>query len=115
MKIDRVKLLFSIAISLLLGFLCQIIAPETDNRNWISFGIASISIFCGLLAAICIVYDNERRGVSIKTLSWLLTICLILSNGIFSAFEYNIKLYIAINLFVAVFGWLIIYSLTKAE
>lgn len=115
MKINTVKFLFAIALGLILGFVCEIIAPEIEGRNWISFAIASVSICAVFIPAFGLTYTNVKRGVSIKVLSWILSVVLIVSNIIFSCFEYKIDVYIAINLLLAVLGWIAIYGLFSAK
>ncbi len=115
MKINTIQFIFAIAIALLLGFICEIIAPGTDNRNWISFGIAFASIASGLVPAVGLSYQNAKRGVSIKVFSWILSVALIATNIIFACFEYKIDIYIAITLLIAIIGWVVIYGLFSAK
>ena len=115
MKINTVKFIFAIAIAILLGFICEIIAPETDGKNWISFAVGAVTIAAGLIPAVGLAYQNAKRAVSIKVFAWILSIVLIASNVIFACCEYKIDVYIAINLLVAVAGWVIIYGLFSAK
>ena len=111
MKINTVKFIFAIAIAILLGFICEIIAPEVDGKNWISFAVGTVTIAAGLIPAIGLIYQNAMRAVSIKVFAWIMSIALIASNIIFACFDYKADLYIAINLLIAVLGWVIIYAL----
>lgn len=115
MKINTVKLLFAIIIAILLGFVCEISAPAEDGRNWISLAVTSITVMSGLIPAMGISFSNVRRGVSIKIVSWLMSIALILMNVIFSFFEYRIDLYIASALLLSVVGCALIYALFSAR
>lgn len=115
MKINTVKFLFAIALGLLVGFICEIIATEIDGRNLISLAVASISVMSGFIPAFGLNYSNAKRGVSIKVLSWILSVVLIASNIIFSCFEYKVDIYVAINLLIAVLGWIAIYGLYSAS
>lgn len=114
MKIDTIKFIFAIAVSLLAGFICEIIAPTTGGRNWVSLAIASLTSFAGLLPALGLSYADARRGVSVKVTAWLLTFALLATNVVFSCFEYRIDIYIAVALLVALAGWIIIYALFRA-
>ena len=114
MKIDTIKFFFAIAIALLLGFICEIIAPTTGGRNWISLAIGSLTCLAGLLPALGLSFTNERRGVSIKLVSWMLTLALLTTNVIFSCFEYRIDIYIALTLLLALSGWTVVYALFRA-
>ena len=113
MKINKIKILFAIAISVLLGFLCEIIAPEADSRNWVALIVAAITIFSGLAAAIGFDYSNTNRGVSIKVFAWVFTIVIALSNFLFCLSSFKIDVYIVVNLLIAVLGWLVIYGIVK--
>lgn len=113
MKANKFKILFAIVISLLLGFLCEILAPETASRNWIALIVATITIFSGLAAAIGFDYSNTNRGVSIKVFAWIFTIAMALSNFLFCLSSFKIEVYIVVNLLIAVFGWLVIYGMVK--
>lgn len=115
MKINTVKFLFAIVIALLLGFVCEILASSADGRNWVSFAVAFITITSGLIPAMGITYLNEKRGVSIKVASWIISITLILSNVIFSLFEYRIDIYIASALLLSVVGCALIYAMYSAK
>ena len=55
----------------------------------------------GLVPAVGLVYHNSKRGVSVKVLSWMLTLILIVSNITFSCFDYKVDRYIAVNLLIA--------------
>ena len=115
MKINTVKLLFAIIIAILLGFVCEISAPVEEGRNWISLAVTSITVMSGLIPAMGISFSNVRRGVSIKIVSWLMSIALILLNVIFSFFEYRIDIYIVCALLFSVTGCAFIYALYSAR
>ena len=115
MKINTVKFLFAIVIALLLGFVCEIFASTADSRNWVSLAVASITIMSGMIPAMGITFLNEKRGVSIKVASWIISITLILFNVIFSLFEYRIDIYIASALLLSVVGCAVTYSLYSAK
>ncbi len=115
MKIDGVKMALALAIAVLLGFVCEIIAPETESRNWISMGVGFVSIASVILPAMGIRYTNGKRGVSIKVFSWIMTSVIALANIIFACFEYKKDIYIAVALLLAVIAWGIIYSIYRAK
>ena len=115
MKIDGVKLALALALAALLGFVCEIIAPETDGRNWISLGIGFASIASVILPAMGIRYVDNKRGVSVKVFGWIMVIVIALANIIFACFEYKTDIYIAVVLLLAVIAWGIIYSIYRAK
>ncbi len=115
MKLDTIKTLIALALALLLGFICEIIAPELDARNWISLGVGFVTIAAMLLPAMGIHYTDTRRGVSIKVFAWILTIAVIIANIVFACFEYKVDVYIVVVLLLVVIAWAVIYGLYRAE
>ena len=115
MKIEIIKSLLAFALSATIGFILEIIAPETEWRNLISFGVGTISILMVFIPAIGIIYKDARRGVSVKLYAWIMTIVLILANLIFACYEYPIDVYIAIILLLTIVGVMGIYILSKTK
>ena len=74
MKIEPVKLVFALGIALIVGFLCEILAPEVGDRNWISFVVATVSMLSMLFPAIGVSYSNVRRGANVKVTAWIMAI-----------------------------------------
>lgn len=114
MKLDIVKFILALAIALLLGFVCEIIAPEANGRNWISLAIGFISIASVIIPAMGVKYTNSNRGVNIITTSWIWVVVLTISNIVFSCFEYRIETYIVIIALLAIIAWGIIYGIYSA-
>ena len=115
MKLDTVKALIAFALSLLLGFVCEIIAPEAESRNWISLAIGAVSIFAVLLPAMGLQYTNAPRGASIKLYAWLMTVVIVITNIAFSCFEYKFDVYLVVVLLTVVISWGIIYGMYSAK
>lgn len=115
MKIDGIKFILALAIAVLLGFVCEIIAPETDSRNWISLTIGFVSIASVIIPAMGLTYANVNRGVNIQVFSWIMVVAIAAANIIFSCFEYKIDIYAVIVLLLTVIGWGIIYGLYSAK
>lgn len=113
MKIEPVKSLFALGIALIVGFLCEILAPEVGGRNWISFAVATVSMLSMLFPALGITYSNVRRGVNAKVTAWVMALALLIANIAFSCFEYKVDVYIIVCLILMAVGGLIIYSLVK--
>ena len=63
MKFNTVKTIIALAIALLLGFVCEILAPETDSRNWISLVVGFVSIASTLVPAMGIRYHRDYREI----------------------------------------------------
>ena len=115
MKFETVKTILSVVIALLLGFVCEIIAPETEGRNWISLGVGFVSILAVLLPAMGLRYADARRGESIKVFAWIMVLILVAANIVFACNEYEIDIYIAVILLLAVIAWGIIYGLYRTK
>lgn len=115
MKVYITKALFALGIALVIGFLCEIIAPEVGGRNWISFAVAFVSLFFMLFAALGVRYENARRGTNAKVVAWLFALALLVANIVFSCFEYKIDIYIVACLVLILLGCLILYSIIKAN
>lgn len=115
MKFDIVKTLIALAIALLLGFVCEIIAPEAEGRNWISLGVGAVSIFSVLLPAMGLRYENAPRGASIKMFAWMMTVALVITNVVFSCFEYKVENYLVVVLLLVVISWGIFYGMYSAK
>lgn len=115
MKIDGIKFILAIAIAVLLGFVCEIIAPETESRNWISLAIGLVSIASIIIPAMGLKYANANRGVNIMVFSWIMVVAIAAANIIFSCFEYKVDIYIVVVLLLAVIAWGIIYGMYRAK
>ena len=108
-------MILALAIALLLGFICEIVAPETDSRNWISLFVGFISIASVIIPAMGLKYANEKRGVSIKVLSWIMAFAISATNFFFSCFVYKIELYVVVVLLLAVIAWATIYGMFRSK
>lgn len=115
MKIEPVKTVFALGLALIAGYLCEILAPETGNRNWISFVVATVSMLCLLVPALGISYADVRRGANAKVAAWVVAIALLIANIAFSRYEYKVDVYIIVCLVLMVIGVLTVYSLIRAK
>lgn len=115
MKIDGVKFILAVAIAFLLGLICEIIAPESAGRNWISLAVGFVSIASVMIPAMGLKYANTNRGVNIKVFSWVMVIAVAATNLIFSCFEYKVDIYIVVVLLLAVIAWGFIYGMYSAK
>ena len=115
MNIDGVKIILALAIAVLLGFVCEIIAPETESRNWISLAVGFVSIASVIIPAMGLKYANTNRGVNIKVFSWIMVLAIAAANIIFSRFEYKVDIYIVVVLLLTVIAWGIIYGMYSAK
>lgn len=115
MKIDNVKLIISFAICALIGFLCFTVAPEADNRKWISLITATISLFVCLAPALSMKFEAAgNRSVSGKLVGWIFFVILLIENFAFSFNTYGITTYIVVTALIALIGVALIYSISKS-
>lgn len=115
MKIDKIKSVLAIALSLVFGLMFEIIAPEIGVRNWISFGVGSITLVLTLLPALGFIYEDTNRGVLIKLFSWIMFVIILILNLIFACIKYNIKLYVTLSLLLIIIGLLGIHTLSSSK
>lgn len=115
MKIEKVKLLISFVICALIGYLCFIVAPATENRNWISLIIATLSLFLCFAPALAFKFESAgNRSVSGKLVGWIFFCILVIENFLFCANECKISVYIVVTALITVVGVGIIYSISKS-
>lgn len=115
MKIDGIKIILALAIAVLLGLVCEIIAPENESRNWISLAIGFVSIASVIIPAMGLKYIDVNRGANIKVFSWIMVLAIAAANIIFSCFEYKVDIYIVVVLLLAVIAWGVIYGMYSAK
>ena len=90
MKLEIFKSMLVVALSMTIGFLLEIIAPEAGCRNLISLGVGFVSMLAMLLPAIGIIYNDTKRGISVKIFAWIMAVVLLFVNLIFACYEYKI-------------------------
>ena len=111
MKANVVKLVISVCIALLMGLICYEIAQVEGYRNWISFGVTSVSLAVFLILAMGLNYNTGNRTVNIKLASWVGFVVTLIANVIFSCCCYNIVVYIATVGLLTLLLFTISYSL----
>lgn len=113
MKMNIVKCILALLFAGVAGTICYYIAPQTDQRQWISLGVTCVTTAIPLLLAMGMEYQNGNRNMNIKLVAWLNTVFVIISNVVFSCFNYPILIYIAINILLAAIGFIVVYSMQK--
>ena len=115
MKIDNIKLIVSFVICALIGFLCFIVAPEADNRKWISLIVATISLFVCFAPAISMTFETAgNRSVSGKLVGWIFFVVLLVENFAFCFATYAVITYVVATALIALIGVALIYSISKS-
>lgn len=115
MKVNVVKLVISVFIALLMGLICYEIAQADDHRNWISFGVTTVSLAVFLILAMGINYNKGSRTVNIKLASWVGFVVTLIANVIFSCCNYNVVIYIATVGLLTLLLFTISYSLIPKD
>lgn len=115
MKINIVKSLIALGLSLLLGLLCFAIAGDAESRNWVSLSVTTVTSALCLCAAFGCDYNCGARNANMKVLSWLGSIIVIITNFIFSCCEYNILIYLTITLLLTLILIASVYGLYKPQ
>ena len=96
MKLDVVKSMIAIAISVLLAYACYEICNYEHLQRVITIG-AFITIAIPTLLALGISSQQERSSVMLKALSWFFLLIEIISNGAFAFFDFRTPIYIIVN------------------
>ena len=109
MKINVVKFIVALIIAAVVGVICYSMTVETDNRQWISFGVTTATVGLMLAMAIGIDYNCGKRNMNIKLLAWLNLFAVIVCNIVFNCFLYPILIYVAVSVLLAVLGFLQVY------
>lgn len=97
MKANVVKIILAVGLALLLSVICYVLAPDADNRNWISFGVSAATLIISLIMAMGINYNCGKRNVNIKLVAAIGVFVTLITNIAFSCFMYSILIYIAVT------------------
>ena len=114
MKIDLIKSLIAIVISTLLAYACYEIC-DFESRKWIITAGSFLTIAIPLLLAIGLSSKDEKSGLSLKLLSWVVAFIEGGANFIFVFFDFSTPVYVIVNgLLLALFA-LIYNSIYKTH
>ena len=86
MKLDVVKSLIAVAISVLLAYTCYEICNYEHVQRVIAVG-SFITIAIPILLALGVSSQSERSSVMLKALSWIFLLIELISNGVFVFFD----------------------------
>ena len=114
MKVKAPSLIIATVLSALLGAVCYLIAPDSDNRQWFSLGVGFATILMTFIPAIALDFSKGRRSLSIKVVAWVGLAAVVSSNMIFSALEYKIETYVIITALIAFVSDALVYALYKS-
>lgn len=115
MKINTVKTIIVLGISLIIGLLCYSIADAEESRNIVAFATTSLSLFLTLGSAVACDYNYGNRNINIRTTAWIFTVIVLLANVIFSFLKFNVVTYPAIVLLMVLIAIGLVYSMCKPQ
>lgn len=113
MKLNSIKTIISVGISIALGIFCFEIAHVDNYRNWIVLGVTGISMFICLSSAIACDFQCKHRNANMKVCAWIFSILALIVNLAFCTFEYNINIYIVSISLLVLLNVGILYALYK--
>ena len=114
MKIDFVKTIIAIAISVLLAYACYEIC-DFERVQWVITVGAFLTIGIPCVLSMGVSSKKERSAVMLKTLASIMLALEIILNAIFVFFDFSIPTYVIINgLFVLTFV-LIYHSICQKQ
>ena len=114
MKLDVVKSLIAVAISALLAYACYEIC-DYEHVQWVIAAGAFVSIGIPMILAIGVSSKQERSSVMLKTLSWVVILIEMISNGVFVFFDFNTPVYIIVNGLILLIFALIYNSIYRTK
>ena len=114
MKLDVVKSLIAVAISVLLAYTCYEICNYEHVQRVIAVG-SFITIAIPILLALGVSSQSERSSVMLKALSWIFLLIELISNGVFVFFDFSIPIYIIINGLILLMFALIYNSIYRTK
>ena len=114
MKIDVVKILFALALGVLIGYICKIIA--TEENQWYSLSVGSFTMAGALVAAFANYTSvTPQRSANTKVAAWIMSILIMIGNIAFSFTNYNQEAYIVVMALVLVVDLLLVYILAHKK
>jgi cytochrome b subunit of formate dehydrogenase len=114
MKTDFVKLFLVIALSVLVGLLFFMKAPEAGDRNWIAFIIMTLGQFLTLAPALAFSFPEAgNRMMTAKVFAWVAYFIVLLTGFLFCR-QYFSPFYFAVTIALeAVIFGLIFYAVIR--
>ena len=114
MKLDVVKSLIAVAISALLAYACYEIC-DYEHIQWVIAAGAFVSIGIPMMLALGVSSQQERSSVMLKTLSWVVILIELISNGVFVFFDFSTPVYIIVNGLILLMFVLIYNSIYRTK
>lgn len=97
MKVDFFKTTLALALCVLLGYLCYVIAPEVENQHVIAWIVCSLSTAIALVPAMGFQYpDAGNRAFSGKMYLWACFGVIFITNLIFSLFQHQTSILVIV-------------------
>ncbi|MBO4634381.1 MAG: hypothetical protein J5669_03315 [Bacteroidales bacterium] len=114
MKVDFFKAVIAVALCALLGYLCYLIAPETENQHIMAWVVCSVSTLLALVPAMALSYpESGNRSLSGKVFLWAAFAVILLTNLGFCFFRHDLgPLILVVGLEVLIAAY-VAYSILK--
>lgn len=113
MKIDFVKTLIAFAVSALITYGLFSIS-ENENKLFLSYG-SFIFLAITLASTIGVNFNFSRTTTNIRVVSGIFFIIALISNIVFSFFNFSIPSYVITNGILLLIFVLIVYSINKVK
>ena len=111
MKANVIKIVIAVVLAMLLGIINYTIASDSDYRNWISFGVTTMTMALLLILTMGIDYNCGYRTTNIKLVATIGTLIVLIGNIVFSCFDYVIPIYISILGIISLLFFVLVYVL----
>ncbi|MDR2650801.1 MAG: hypothetical protein LBC68_00595 [Prevotellaceae bacterium] len=113
MKVNFIPIVIATAISLLIAYGLY---SFYDGGNKLLLSIGSFLFFAPtLITAIGISFPLPRTNLNIKVVSGIFFVIALISNVIFSFFDFSVPTYVLTNGILALIFILTVYSINKAQ
>ena len=115
MKANVIKIVIAIALAMLLGVINYTIASDNDYRNWISFGVTTVTMTLLLILTMGIDYNCGYRTTNIKLVATIGTLIVLIGNIVFSCFMYIVPIYLAVMGIISLIFFVLVYTLIPKD
>ena len=115
MKANVIKIVVAVVLAMLLGVINYTIASDSDCRNWISFGVTTVTMALLLILAMGIDYNCGYRTTNIKLVATIGTLIVLIGNIVFSCFMYIVPIYLAVMGIISLIFFVLVYTLIPKD
>jgi hypothetical protein len=113
MKIDIIKTILSICLSLILAYFLSTYKEAKDQLTYV-IGVLSCLSYTSTLA-FAYSFDYDKTSFLVKTVGFVSFLALLFVNIFFAFFDYTFQTFILVNGLVLILCTLITYSIVKSQ